>query len=365
MSSDQVLTVKEAINLAFDRYYDGQFADAQKLVTTLIQSNPDIFELHYLEGLLRLKLGDQEAGIDCIDKARELHPYLAKFDFLSDPIEWFGTPQKADIWQRRFEEYKKHNLIENYIISFPKCGRTWLRAVLGKYAVGDRGTEGDPLEIVNITHQHPAIPTTEASHDDSPTVRPSGDLITDKSIYADKRVLFLVRDPRDVLVSFYFQYSRRGRLWENGQAKFDGSLTEFIRHPAGSLANLVDFYNIWARNQKTPKDFLMLRYEDLRKNSEQSFKEILTFFQWPDLGSGRFEAAVEFGRFDNLHEIEKSGALENLRLDAPEDSDPEGFKVRRGIVGGYRDYLEAEDIKYIDNYLKAELDEAYNFYKNI
>jgi hypothetical protein len=35
-------------------------------------------------------------------------------------------------------------------------------------------------------------------------------------------------------------------------------------------------------------------------------------------------------------------------LRTPSSADPESFKVRKGRVGGFRDYLSPEDIEYVD-----------------
>ena len=64
-----------------------------------------------------------------------------------------------------------------------------------------------------------------------------------------------------------------------------------------------------------------------------------------------------------MKNMEQDNVLNNARLKPPEDGDPEGFKIRRGKVGGYVDYLSKDDIEYIDQYLDANLDDFYSFYK--
>ena len=69
----------------------------------------------------------------------------------------------------------------------------------------------------------------------------------------------MVRDPRDVLVSSYFQKKKR-------RNKYNGELFDYVHEEVGSLESLLRFYNIWARNRHIPKDFLLVRYEDMHED---------------------------------------------------------------------------------------------------
>ena len=99
------------------------------------------------------------------------------------------------------------------ILSYPKCGRTWLRIMLGKslalhYGLGDvnylandllAGTDSKSLRI-------------RVSHDDNPHWKEPARLSRRKGRYRRQKVVFLVRDPRDVVVSMYFERSRREQV---------------------------------------------------------------------------------------------------------------------------------------------------------
>jgi hypothetical protein len=112
-----------------------------------------------------------------------------------------------------------------------------------------------------------------------------------------------------------------------------------------------------------PADFLLLRYEALQQDPTAWFTALLRFLQLPDHGTDAVQEAVSFGAFDNLRALEQNDAFFNRRLSPPKDRDPEGYKIRRGKVGGYRDYLSAADIAYVDDYLRETLDDYYAFYK--
>jgi Sulfotransferase domain len=57
-------------------------------------------------------------------------------------------------------------------------------------------------------------------------------LETDKSRYRGTKVLYLIRDPRDVVVSCFFQATRRKKL-------FRGTLSEFIRSDNYGIRKIV------------------------------------------------------------------------------------------------------------------------------
>jgi hypothetical protein len=107
-----------------------------------------------------------------------------------------------------------------------------------------------------------------------------------------------------------------------------------------------------------------LRYEDLLADPHQQFSRMIEFLGWPDLGPDALSDAIEFGRFENMHELETRNTYNNPRLIPPPDGNPEGFKTRRGKIGGYVDYLDDRDIDYLDRYIDEHLDDAYACYKS-
>jgi hypothetical protein len=59
-----------------------------------------------------------------------------------------------------------------------------------------------------------------------------------------------------------------------------------------------------------------------------------------------FQEALEFSRFENMQKLEAAGAFDSNILHPGDVRDPESFKVRRGKVGGYREYLSADDQRF-------------------
>ena len=74
-------------------------------------------------------------------------------------------------------------------------------------------------------------------------------------------------------------------------------------------------------------------------------------------------AAVEFASFDNMRKLEASAAFgsDDRRIVPGEAGNPNSFKVRRGKVGGYRDYLSAEEAAALDQLVAARLSPAFGY----
>ena len=86
--------------------------------------------------------------------------------------------------------------------------------------------------------------------------------------YQDKDVIFLVRDPRDVIVSLYFHQTKRKNL-------FSGSLSEYIYQDVGSIDTIIAYYNLLARSHSLARNTLFLRYEDIYENPVRELRKVL------------------------------------------------------------------------------------------
>lgn len=237
----------------------------------------------------------------------------------------------------------RHSKINVYIISYPKCGRTWLRILIGK-ALCDKYKLPEELMLDPYTLTSKAgVLRTKFTHDVSSHVAGNDyrKLKSDKKIYKDKKVIFLVRNIKDVLVSAYFHTTKRKNL-------FKGSISEFIRNNKYGAKKIVTFYNIWQANMNVPSDFMLVRYEDLHADAKGVLSGVLKFIGVEDVQKNILEDAVAFSRFENMKKLEKSKVFKSFKMNPGNENDLESFKVRKGKVGGYKEYLSEEDIKYID-----------------
>lgn len=230
-----------------------------------------------------------------------------------------------------------------YIVSFPKCGRTWLRVLVGK-AICEKFNFADELLIdTYLITSKSGLLRTEVTHDHSSIIEGLRyhELSANKSEYKKKKVIFLVRGIKDVLVSCYFQATKR-------VGGYSGDISDFIRDDRFGVMKIITFYNIWHDNMSTPKDFLLIRYEDLHENPGKILSATLKFIGLDALEDDITRKAVEFAGFKNMRELEKADFFGRSSMRAGDNADEESYKVRRGVVAGYDSYLSSDDIEFIE-----------------
>jgi hypothetical protein len=237
------------------------------------------------------------------------------------------------------------------LVSYPKAGRTWLRLLVGRALQERLGLpEHNPMELEDFADHDRSVPRILVTHDGiAPLVR-AEELERDKRRYREKSVILLVRDPRDVVVSSYFHATKRDHTYA-------GSLADYVRDPRGGYETVLTFHAIWRDALHVPLRMLVVRYEDLTTSTAAELARVLDFLGYPTPDEESLEPIVRYARFENMRELEASGALGRGRLEPRNVEDPDSFKVRRGKVGGYRDYLDAESVALVDRKLAAaELD---------
>jgi len=241
------------------------------------------------------------------------------------------------------------------LISFPKAGRTWLRLLLAKSLALRFGVpEGELLELHRLAERHPGLPRIRVKHDDDPQLKTPDELVAVKSEYRDRKVVLLVRDLRDLAVSTYFQMSRR-------EKRYAKDLSSFLRCPRGSVDTMLRFYDLWAKNRRVPASLLLVRYEDLQRDTAGELRRILEFVGVADLPESLLREAVTFASFDNMRRMEESDAAGSGRLRPGDPTDPESFKTRKGRIGAFADYLSPEEVRWLDGRIARELSPWYGY----
>lgn len=204
------------------------------------------------------------------------------------------------------------------VVSFPKSGRTWLRVLL------------DRLHIA-LAYTHDTV--------DDPAA--------DRGAYRDRRVVLLVRDPRDTVVSLYFQLTKR-------DLTFAGTLSELIRDERYGVEAILRFHRDWQSLAPSVRGLHVVRYEDMRADSTAALRDLLAFLgaAVPDEA---LTEAISFASFDRMREMEASGRFSRKygeKLTPRDASDPESFKVRKGKVGGFVEVMSPDDIAYCNELLR-------------
>ena len=242
-----------------------------------------------------------------------------------------------------------------HLVSFPKSGRTWLRLMIGKAIQEHFKLKCTDKEMTDLhpLAKYDKIPKIRVDHDDNPHYKSPKDVSLNKEAYCYSKVIFLSRDPRDVLVSNYFEMTKRQRLYCD-------DISNFLREDVGSIGALIKYYNVWASERNTPKDFLLVRYEDIHKNPKLELKKCLQFVGL-DIDPQAIERAVKFATFDNMHNMEREGNFDAGSLKVNDKEDQESYKTRKGVIKGFNDYLSSEDIKFLDEKIESELSKFFGY----
>ena len=229
--------------------------------------------------------------------------------------------------------------IERFVVSFPKSGRTWLRALLGAAEAHRRGANVE-VEVARWLAQEVPILAGGGvlfTHglSDAPD-EPDEHLDLFQRYVGGHRRLFLVRDPRDVVVSYYHQKVQR----EDRPAGVPGSLAEFVRHPRWGIDRICAFLVACRRGLREGSGpAMLLTYEELHADTAGSLARAVAFFGAADTSPEGLRAAVEYASFENLHRLEVASTPE---------IDPEARKTRKGRVGTHREELAAEDPRWVE-----------------
>jgi hypothetical protein len=260
----------------------------------------------------------------------------------------------AAVLPQRWLAAYRHQRTDAYLVSFPKCGRTWLRVMLGRTFQVHFGLppDADLVELHRLAELDPRVPCIVATHEGDPQWKAPDDIHLDPSRPDGKPVVLLVRDPRDVIVSLYHQ--RRGR-----HGGYAGSLDEFLTERVGGFESLLRFYDLWA---DAPGPRLVVRYEDLHGSAEDELRRVLDFLDVAGVPAEVLTEAVAFGSFDHMRELEESAAFGSEKLRPGRRGDFTTYKTRRGKVGGHRDELTADQITQLDRLLAASSANRFGYY---
>lgn len=282
----------------------------------------------------------------------------------------FWLPQKRrveiDRWQRGREEYYKLQAADVVIMSWGKSGRTWVRLMLSRFYQLKFGLpESSFLKFDNLKRRDHRIPGVLFTHGNY--VRSYTNNCDSKEDFYGKRLILLVRDPRDVAVSQFFQWKHRMRPWKKTINNYpphgtDLSLPDFVLNSQVGLSCIIDFLNEWPQELDLLSDVLIVRYEDLRNNPEDGLGRIVAFMKTPGTLE-EIRGSVEYAAYDNMKILEKNQSVKaaGRRLVPGEQSNPDSYKVRRAKVGGYRDYFDEQTLAKMDRMTEEHLSPLFGY----
>ncbi|MBN8197314.1 sulfotransferase domain-containing protein [Thalassospira povalilytica] len=220
---------------------------------------------------------------------------------------------------------------DTFLVEFPKSGITWLTFLIASVNLQKSGIERQPTFFA-INDLVPDIHVSR--HLPPPLPFPDMRFIKSHAGYNPlySKVIYLVRDPRDVMVSYYAFARKLG--WYNG------SLHDMIKDPQFGIKAWVAHANSWLDETKPSVSFNVIRYEDLQANAGGVLKRIYSLLGYSieDEIIGR---AVDLASFSAMKENEAFCSENNPTL-------PADFKFVREGGSSYKAEISKEDIDFIE-----------------
>ena len=278
------------------------------------------------------------------DKARAALRILIMLLFFWLPAE---RRKRLERWLRGREEFKKLERADWVLMSWGKSGRTWLRVMLSRaYQLRGGLPSNELLDFDNFRDANRELPAVFFTHNNY--LRNYTGNWESKAHFQGKKIVLLVRDPRDVAVSQFFQWKFRMRpnkkfINDYPPHGADIDTWDFVQDVDAGVPRIVEYFNGWARAIPELKDVLVIRYEDMRKDPGAVLRMIFDF-TGTDISDGQIEDAVEFAAYENMKKMEQEQHFRGsgARVKPGDKDNPQSFKVRKAKVGGYRDYFTDE-----------------------
>lgn len=162
------------------------------------------------------------------------------------------------------------------------------------------------------------------------------------------KVIYVMRNPKDVIVSFYFFHQMAGFLEDPGT--FDEFLDKFLE---GRLVfgKWTDHIKSW-RNTNLGDRIMYITYEEMKEDLPAALRRIATF-----LGKNLSDETISKIAENCSFKAMKENPMSNFSL-VPKiymDSDKSPF-LRKGVAGDWKNHFTPEQLSRLSSVIKKELE---------
>lgn len=227
---------------------------------------------------------------------------------------------------------------DTFLVSYPRSGNTWMRFLISNLIFTD-----EPSSFLNIERR---VPEIYLNADWILRRLPRPRYFKSHECFEPryKRVIYVVRDPRDAAVSHY-HFSVKQRWVPDGypMATFVERWMEASFEPQYGAWR--EHVQSWLSMRRGGAAFLLVRYEDLQARPNEELARIAKFLGLPR-SNEQISRAIELSSADRMRALEKKQQrrwveTRRTRLDKP--------FVRKATVGDWRTALPRESVELIES----------------
>ena len=227
---------------------------------------------------------------------------------------------------------------DTFIVSYPRSGNTWTR-----FLVANLLHLEEPATFLNIERW---VPDSEAQSSRYLKRIPRPRVIKSHQYFDHrfKRVVYIVRDPRDVALSYYdFQRKYRQIHDEYPLAEY---VSDFVvgRLISADWGTWGENVGSWISARDGQPDFLVLRYEDMVANTERELGKIAALLGI-DATPQIFSQTVQRSSAERLRSLEQ---MQGEQWVSTKDKRSDIPFVRTAVAGGWRTKLPESSVAEIE-----------------
>jgi len=225
-----------------------------------------------------------------------------------------------------------------FLVSYPKCGNTWLRFLVANLVYPEKNPD--------FTNMNDLLPDIEGGRKRDFERMPRPRIIKSHQYFDHRypKMIYIVRDPRDVvLAEYYFDIKRRAIAEDLPLEEF---VSRFVRgelnHP---YATWRDHIASWLSTRGGDPRFLLVKYEALEARPMEEMARIAAFLG-VSADPERLAFAIQQSKADRMRQLEKK---QGRQFSSTRDTRQDMPYIRAAKSGGWKAELSPASVAKIES----------------